>query len=108
MLGQGDSSPWSLLTKTVSPGGMGVKVLLCFPFYRRCKERCKDRECPPETEPAVPKAEPKPRPCSTTSTVSECDSGSNLGSPQAYFSQKARLSFRHQMDSNFNAIDATY
>ncbi|KAM9501426.1 uncharacterized protein C17orf114-like [Clarias gariepinus] len=84
---------------------MGVKVLLCFPFYRRCKERCKDKECPPETEPAVPKVEPKQRLCSTTSISSECDS---VGSPQAYFSQKARLSFRHQMDSNFNAIDATY
>lgn len=59
-------------------------------------------------EAVVPKAEPKPRLCSTASTVSECDSGSSLGSPQAYFSQKARLSFRHQMDSNFNAIDATY
>lgn len=59
-------------------------------------------------EPALPKVEPKPRLCSTASTVSECDSGSSLGSPQAYFSQKARLSFRHQMDSNFNAVDATY
>jgi hypothetical protein len=27
---------------------MGVKVLQCFPFYRRCKERCKGRKCPPE------------------------------------------------------------
>jgi len=29
-------------------GEMGVKMLQCFPFYRRCKERCK-RQCPPET-----------------------------------------------------------
>lgn len=26
---------------------MGVKMLQCFPFYRRCKERCRSRECPP-------------------------------------------------------------
>lgn len=26
---------------------MGVKMLQCFPFYRRCKERCKSRQCPP-------------------------------------------------------------
>lgn len=30
------------------PADMGVKMLQCFPFYRRCKERCK-RQCPPET-----------------------------------------------------------
>ncbi|TSK77053.1 hypothetical protein Baya_5464 [Bagarius yarrelli] len=86
---------------------MGVKVLLCFPFYRRCKERCKDRECPPEKKRPVLEDEPKPRLYSTASTVSEGDSGSSLGSPRAYFSQKARLSFRHQMDSNLNVIDAT-
>ena len=28
---------------------MGVKMLQCFPFYRRCKERCKSRQCPPAT-----------------------------------------------------------
>lgn len=26
---------------------MGVKMLQCFPFYRRCKERCKSKQCPP-------------------------------------------------------------
>lgn len=44
---------WSLLdvffffalSRDVS--AMGVKMLQCFPFYRRCKERCKSRQCPP-------------------------------------------------------------
>ncbi|KAI4900437.1 hypothetical protein NFI96_033085 [Prochilodus magdalenae] len=87
---------------------MGVKVLLCFPFYRRCKDKCKNRQCPPETETAISSEEPKPRLSSTTSMGSEGDSGSSLGGPQVYFSQKARVSFRHQMDSNINAVDATY
>lgn len=26
---------------------MGVKMLQCFPFYRRCKDRCKSKQCPP-------------------------------------------------------------
>lgn len=84
---------------------MGVKMLQCFPFYRRCKERCK-RQCPPET--AVVIEELKPRLCSTTSWGSEGDSSSGISCPQAYFSHKARLSLRHQMDSNINAVDATY
>ncbi|KAL1271654.1 hypothetical protein QQF64_030670 [Cirrhinus molitorella] len=90
---------------TAPPADMGVKMLQCFPFYRRCKERCK-RQCPPET--AIASEEVKPRLCSTTSWGSEGDSGSSLSCPQAYFSHKARLSLRHQMDSNINAVDATY
>lgn len=83
---------------------MGVKALQCFPFYKRCKERCKGRQCPPE---AVPVEEMKPRLSSTASWSSEGEgSGSQRGS-QIYFSTKARLSFRHQMDSNINAVDAT-
>ncbi|KAK7171056.1 hypothetical protein R3I94_001076 [Phoxinus phoxinus] len=84
---------------------MGVKMLQCFPFYRRCKERCK-RQCPPET--VVASEELKPRLSSTTSWGSEGDSASSPTCPQAYFSHKARLSLRHQMDSNINAVDATY
>lgn len=84
---------------------MGMKVLKCFPFYRRCKERCKSRQCPPES---MPIEEMKPRLSSTTSWSSDGEtSGSQRGS-QIYFSTKARLSFRHQMDSNVNAVDATY
>ncbi len=57
---------------------------------------------------AVAREEVKPRLCSTTSWGSEGESGSSLICPQAYFSHKARLSLRHQMDSNINAVDATY
>ncbi|XP_042566340.1 uncharacterized protein C17orf114-like [Clupea harengus] len=82
---------------------MGVKVLQCFPFYRRCKERCKGRQCPPES---VSNEELKPRLSSTASWSSEGESYSP-SSNQVYFSHKARLSFRHQLDSNINAVDAT-
>ncbi|KAM4611982.1 uncharacterized protein C17orf114 isoform 1-T2 [Polymixia lowei] len=85
---------------------MGVKVLQCFPFYRRCKERCKGRQCPPA---AVPIEEMKPRLSSTTSWSSDSEGvGSLSRGSQIYFSTKARLSFRHQLDSNINAVDATY
>ncbi|XP_045081788.1 uncharacterized protein C17orf114-like [Coregonus clupeaformis] len=83
---------------------MGVKVLQCFSWYRRCKERCKAKQCPP---PAVPREEMKPRLSSTVSCGSQGEGGSSLSGSQIYFSSKARLSFRHQMDSNFNAVDAT-
>ncbi|XP_054916204.1 uncharacterized protein C17orf114 [Poeciliopsis prolifica] len=85
---------------------MGVKMLQCFPFYRRCKERCKSREAPPA---AVPTDEAKPRLSSTTSWGSESEGAGSLSrGSQLYFSTKARLSFRHQLDSNINAVDATY
>ncbi|XP_059364043.1 uncharacterized protein C17orf114 isoform X2 [Carassius carassius] len=86
------------------PADMGVKMLQCFPFYRRCKERGK-KQCPPET---VASEEVKPRLYSTTSWGSEGDGSISPSCPQAYFSHKARLSLRHQMDSNINAVDATY
>uniref|UniRef100_A0A1A8F3K2 Si:ch211-237l4.6 n=1 Tax=Nothobranchius korthausae TaxID=1143690 RepID=A0A1A8F3K2_9TELE len=84
---------------------MGVKMLQCFPFYRRCKERCKSRQCPPAPVPV----EVKPRLSSTTSSGSDSEGAltPSRGS-QIYFSTKARLSFRHQLDSNINAVDATY
>ncbi|KAM4536867.1 uncharacterized protein PAE49_021306 [Odontesthes bonariensis] len=99
--------PFSLYAFT-SPGGfvMGVKMLQCFPFYRRCKERCRSRQCPPA---AVPIEEMKPRLSSTTSWSSESEGAGSLSrGSQIYFSSKARLSFRHQLDSNINAVDATY
>ena len=39
------STVLSLFPQTLS---MGVKVLQCFPFYRRCKERCTSTQRPPE------------------------------------------------------------
>ncbi|KAK6323283.1 hypothetical protein J4Q44_G00056220 [Coregonus suidteri] len=92
-----------------SAPGMGVKVLQCFSWYRRCKERCKAKQCPP---PAVPREEMKPPKVPVVYGVvwdsqGEGGSHSSLSGSQIYFSSKARLSFRHQMDSNFNAVDAT-
>lgn len=112
---------------------MGVKMLQCFPFYRRCKERCKNKQCPPVAGernyhqttkcvydlglipdysiagPTSPIEETKPRLSSTTSWSSDSDGAGSLSrNSQIYFSSKARLSFRHQMDSNVNAVDATY
>ncbi|KAM9826811.1 uncharacterized protein ACB057_012941 [Neosynchiropus ocellatus] len=89
---------------------MGVKMLQCFPFYRRakerCKERCKGRQCPPV---AVTAQDFKPRLASTTSWGSDSEgSGSLSRGSQIYFSTKARVSFRHQLDSNINAVYATY
>lgn len=58
---------------------------------------------------AVPIEETKPRLCSTTSWGSDSEvTGSLSRNSQIYFSTKARLSFRHQLDSNINAVDATY
>ncbi|XP_069575082.1 uncharacterized protein C17orf114 [Brachyistius frenatus] len=94
--------------KLISADGsvMGVKMLQCFPFYRRCKERCKSRQCPPA---AVPIEEMNPRLSSTTSWGSDSEGAGSLSrGSQIYFSTKARLSFRHQLDSNINAVDATY
>ncbi|XP_077445020.1 uncharacterized protein C17orf114-like [Stigmatopora argus] len=76
---------------------MGVKMLQCFPFYTPCKGRCKRKGLPSAT------GESETRMTSTSSWGSE---SSNRG-PQVYFSSKARMSFRHQLDSNVHAVDAT-
>ncbi|XP_069042793.1 uncharacterized protein C17orf114-like [Lepisosteus oculatus] len=83
---------------------MGVKGLHCFPWYRRCKDkdRSKEPERPPQSE-APP--EGKTRLCSTTSVSSE---GEGAQGGQLFLTRKARVSFRHEMDSTMNAIDATY
>ncbi|KAF1380674.1 hypothetical protein PFLUV_G00166330 [Perca fluviatilis] len=100
--------------KFIAPdtSAMGVKMLQCFPFYRRCKERCKSRQCPPAASGEqlhIPIEEMKPRLCSTTSCGSDSEAAGSLSrGSQIYFSTKARLSFRHQLDSNINAVDTTY
>ncbi|KAM9834127.1 uncharacterized protein C17orf114 [Syngnathus typhle] len=76
---------------------MGVKMLQCFPFYKHCKERCKSKGFPSVTE------ERNLRVASSTS----CGSDGLARGPHVYFSSKARMSFRHQLDSNVNAVDAT-
>ncbi|KAK1153300.1 hypothetical protein AOXY_G30206 [Acipenser oxyrinchus oxyrinchus] len=78
---------------------MGVKGLHCFPWYSRWKERSKEahrnRLC---ERPAG-----KTRLSSTQSVSSEGDSQSH----RAYFSRKAHVSFRHEMDSPVAIIDST-
>lgn len=57
---------------------------------------------------SVPVEEMKPRLSSTTSWGSDSEGAGSLSrGSQIYFSTKARLSFRHQLDSNINAVDAT-
>ncbi|XP_066578541.1 uncharacterized protein C17orf114 isoform X1 [Amia ocellicauda] len=90
---------------------MGVKVLQCFPWYRRCKDKERGEEAqtdPSQTDTgtATPPAG-KTRLCSTTSSGSEGEH-STSGGEKGFFSCKARVSFRHEMDSTLSAIDATY
>ncbi|XP_069800449.1 uncharacterized protein C17orf114 homolog [Dendropsophus ebraccatus] len=83
---------------------MGVKALQCFPWYGRWKERKKSRSSQEET-PAAPSPPPeKPRLHSTNSGGSDTDGQQS----RAYFSGKARVSFRHQMDSNMYVNDSTF
>ncbi|KAL4631129.1 hypothetical protein GN956_G15326 [Arapaima gigas] len=89
------------VTVTASAAPMGVKVLQCFPWYRRCKERGKGRQCPPQ-------AEQKSRLTSTASWGSESEGHGSMEGTNSFYSQKARVSFRHQMDGNLSAIDITY
>uniref|UniRef100_A0A3Q2Z0W1 Si:dkey-85k7.7 n=1 Tax=Hippocampus comes TaxID=109280 RepID=A0A3Q2Z0W1_HIPCM len=72
---------------------MGVKMLQCFPFYRHCKERCKNKGFPTAAE----------RNLRVASSASWGSDGLARGS-HVYFSSKARMSFRHQLDSNVNAV----
>ncbi|XP_028654007.1 uncharacterized protein LOC114648881 isoform X1 [Erpetoichthys calabaricus] len=87
---------------------MGVKVLHCFPWYGRRKDRNKEPQEPTsqETDSPQPSEEPpaqKGRPRSTASVSSDSE-GHNS---RAYFSRKARVSFRHEMDSALAVIDST-
>ncbi|XP_075061104.1 uncharacterized protein C17orf114 homolog [Mixophyes fleayi] len=81
---------------------MGVKYLLCFPWYGRRKERKRSKN--QEETPATSPSQEKPRLCSTNSSSSDSETQSN----RAYFSGKARVSFRHEMDSTMNANDSTF
>ncbi|XP_075711669.1 uncharacterized protein C17orf114 homolog [Rhinoderma darwinii] len=83
---------------------MGVKVLRCFPWYGRRKERKKSKSSQEETPVATPPQEEKPRLRSTNSTGSDTDGQQS----RAYFSGKARVSFRHEMDSTMFVNDSTF
>ncbi|KAM3927319.1 uncharacterized protein C17orf114 homolog [Leptodactylus fuscus] len=84
---------------------MGVKALQCFPWYGRRKERKRSKnsqEAPPTA--ATTPQEEKPRLQSTNSVGSDTDGQQS----RAYFSGKARVSFRHQMDSTMFVNDSTF
>ncbi|XP_041093364.1 uncharacterized protein C17orf114-like [Polyodon spathula] len=78
---------------------MGGKGLHCFPWYSRWKERSKEAGQKKMCEQAAGKT----RLPLTQSVSSEGDSQSQ----RAYFSRKAHLSFRHEMDSPVAIIDST-
>ncbi|XP_077772853.1 uncharacterized protein C17orf114 homolog isoform X1 [Podarcis muralis] len=80
---------------------MGSKFPSCFPRGRRSRRHSKTEQKEPPAAAAssssssdAPEAA-APRTRSTPSTSSETDSQSG----RAYFSGKARVSFRHQLDS---------
>ncbi|XP_073403202.1 uncharacterized protein C17orf114 homolog [Dendrobates tinctorius] len=83
---------------------MGVKSLRCFPWYGRRKERKRSKSSDEETPAAPAPQEQKPRLRSTNSSGSDTDGQQS----RAYFSGKARVSFRHEMDSNMFVNDSTF
>ncbi|XP_077117718.1 uncharacterized protein C17orf114 homolog [Ranitomeya variabilis] len=83
--------------------GMGVKSLRCFPWYGRRKERKRSKSSHEETPASPAPQEEKPRLRSTNSSGSDTDGQQS----RACFSGKARVSFRHEMDSMF-VNDSTF
>ncbi|KAM4747473.1 uncharacterized protein C17orf114 homolog [Rhinophrynus dorsalis] len=82
---------------------MGVKALQCFPLYWRRKDRKRKKSeeaAPPGASPPVEKT-----PLRSTSSVGSDTDGQQS---RAYFSGKARVSFRHEMDSNMYVNDSTF
>ncbi|XP_067880033.1 uncharacterized protein C2orf72 homolog [Heterodontus francisci] len=77
---------------------MGVKVLKCFPWYSRRKERSK-----------LTKSQSLEVPMASTEMISQ-SKGSSQGQCQnncAYYSEKTRLSFRHELNSAASVINST-
>ncbi|KAM4036025.1 uncharacterized protein C17orf114 homolog isoform 1-T3 [Anomaloglossus baeobatrachus] len=83
---------------------MGVKALRCFPWYGRRKERKRSKSSQEETPAAPAPPEEKPRLRSTNSSGSDTEGQQS----RAYFSGKARVSFRHEMDSTMIVNDSTF
>ncbi|XP_061103280.1 uncharacterized protein si:ch211-237l4.6 [Conger conger] len=82
---------------------MGVKVLHCFPWQRRCRDRGKKRHRPLQ---AVPPGEPHTfLPPMMPWGSPGVGGASHTSTHQVYLSQKACVALRHQMDCN--VIDAT-
>ncbi|XP_042702199.1 uncharacterized protein C17orf114 homolog [Chrysemys picta bellii] len=78
---------------------MGARVLRCFSWAGRRKRRRKGGPSPPAARAHPMEGPPVPHARPTPSTSSEPDG--------AFFSGKARVSFRHQLDSATTALDAT-
>ncbi|XP_044856466.1 uncharacterized protein C17orf114-like [Mauremys mutica] len=78
---------------------MRARLLRCFSWAGRRKRRRKGPPGPPGAPARPTEGGPAPRARSTPSTSSEPDG--------AFFSGKARVSFRHQLDSATAAIDST-
>ncbi|XP_031755430.1 uncharacterized protein LOC116409844 isoform X1 [Xenopus tropicalis] len=98
-------------TERLTATGMGVKALKCFPWYGRRKERKRKKSDEGEQEPPSPPSPPSPSSSghkpSLRSTPS-VNSDTEAQQSRAYFSGKARVSFRHQMDSTMSANDSTF
>ncbi|XP_069500225.1 uncharacterized protein C17orf114 homolog [Ambystoma mexicanum] len=87
---------------------MGVKVLKCFPWFDRRKERAKLTKSKSLEAPEPPKSPVEP-PVEKTRVRSTPSSSSDDGQQaRAYFSGKARVSFRHEMDSTMSVNDSTF
>ncbi|XP_075433802.1 uncharacterized protein C17orf114 homolog [Ascaphus truei] len=81
---------------------MGVKSLQCFPWYGRRKERKRKQS---EEEPPLP---PSPAEKPTLQTSLSVSSDTDAPQNRAYFSGKAGVSFRHEMDSTMSANYSTF
>ncbi|XP_044138692.1 uncharacterized protein C17orf114-like [Bufo gargarizans] len=83
---------------------MGVKTQGCFSWYGRRKERKRSKNSQEEAPASPTPQEEKPRLRSTNSVGSDTDGQQT----RAYFSGKARVSFRHEMDSAMFVNDSTF
>ncbi|XP_051900690.1 uncharacterized protein C17orf114-like [Pristis pectinata] len=73
---------------------MGVNVLTCFPWYSRRKERSK-----------ITKGQSLQGSVTTLASVRQIKPGAVDNC--AYFSEKARVSFRHELNSPTSVINST-
>ncbi|XP_072114625.1 uncharacterized protein C17orf114-like isoform X1 [Mobula birostris] len=85
-------------TRLADRPAMGVDVLKCFPWYSRRRERGKLAKRQRLEGPVSPLESVHP--------IKPGAGGHNL-SYGAYFSEKARVSFRHELDSPTSAINST-
>ncbi|XP_072833424.1 uncharacterized protein C17orf114 homolog [Pogona vitticeps] len=80
---------------------MGSKFPGCFPRGRRWRRNSKTGKQEPPA--GASSEEPEPKATRTRSTPSTSSETEAAESGRAYFSSKARVSFRHQLDSERDA-----